>query len=201
MALLTRLVVGGSWRAAQWRCVVLCCMLTFPGATGAQAPAPPPPAITAENQLKAVFLFNFAQFVEWPARTFKEAKEPIVIGMLGDDPFGAYLDELVRDEKIGERPIIVRRYPRVEDVAACHILFISRSEAGQLDKILAQIKARSLLSVGDMDGFNRLGGMVRFATDGGKIQLRINVAAARAAELTISSKLLAHATIVPPGKD
>src|SRR6266700_7057796 len=61
--------------------------------------------ISDENQIKAVFLFNFAQFVEWPARAFPGKEAPLVIGILGEDPFGNYLDELVSGEKIGERPL------------------------------------------------------------------------------------------------
>ena len=163
--------------------------------------APPPAATSAEYQLKAVFLFNFAQFVEWPARAFRDPKAPLVIGILGEDPFGTYLDDLVSGEKIGERPLLVRRYQRAEDLTGCHIVFICRSEAGDLDKLVARLKNRCLLTISDVDSFTREGGMVRFATEKGKIRLRINVEAAKACELTISSKLLRPGTIVTPGKD
>ena len=116
---------------------------------GAHAPAAPSP----EYQIKAIFLFQFAQFVEWPARAFHGAHDPLVIGVCGEDPFGSFLDEAVRGEKIGERPLVVRRYRRGEDIADCHILFISRSESGQLDQILARLKGRSVLTVGDMEQF------------------------------------------------
>jgi len=165
----------------------------------ASAEPPAQAAIPAGYQLKAVFLFNFAQFVSWPPGAFQGAQSPIVIGVLGDDPFGSYLDRVVQGEKIGDRRLVVRRYSQVEDVADCHILFISRSEADHLGSVLARIKGRSLLTVGDLDNFARLGGMVRFVTENGKIRLRINVAAAKASGLTISSKLLAHATIVATG--
>jgi hypothetical protein len=165
----------------------------------AAAQAPAQTAISAENQVKAVFLFNFAQFLAWPPGAFRSPQSPIVIGVLGDDPFGPYLDRVVQGERIGERPLVVRRYRRPEDAAECSILFISRSEAGEFDTVMARLKGRSLLTVGDFDGFARLGGMVRFVTENGKIRLRINVLAAKAAGLTISSKLLAHATIVSAG--
>lgn len=181
-------------RCASWILGVALLVASVPGAA-AQA------AISAENQVKAVFLFNFAQFVGWPPEAFKGTDTPIVIGVLGSDPFGSYLDELVRGEKIGSRPMLVRRLRRVEDVGDCHILFISRSEAGSLGAIMAQLKGRSVLTVGDVDGFTRLGGMVRFMTEEGKIHLRINVQSVRSAGLTISSRLLAHAAIVSPGED
>ncbi len=182
------------WRTG-W-CALLVLMLI---ATGGVARAQTP--ISQENQVKAVFLFKLVQFLDWPANAFPESKSPIVIGVLGDDPFGSYLDDLVKGEKIGERPMVVRRFHRVEDVAGCQILFVSRSESGQLNRIFAALKGRCILTVGDVEGFASQGGMVRFATEGGKIQLRINVTAAKAAELTISSKLLALATILAPGKD
>lgn len=163
---------------------------------------PPDPApISAEYQLKAVFLFNFAQFVEWPPRAFAKSNAPLIIAVLGDDPFGTYLDDLVRGEKVGERPLIVRRYPHGDEPADCHIIFICRSESRDLEKILAQLQGRSVLTVSDVDSFTRQGGMVRFVTENGKIRLRINVEAAKACDLTISSKILRPGTIASPGKD
>jgi hypothetical protein len=165
------------------------------------AGAPPPPVPPPEYQIKAVFLFNFTQFVEWPASAFADPAAPLIIGVLGEDPFGAQLDDAVRDEKIGLRPLVVRRYQRVDEIAECHLLFISGSEAGQLPKIMARLKGRSMLTVGDTAGFNRLGGMVRFVTENNKIRLRINVEAAKAAGLVLSSKLLRPAMIFNPEKD
>src|ERR1700741_2837366 len=81
-----------------------------------------------EYQVKAVFLFNFAQFVDWPPAAFSGADAPLVIGILCDDPFGPYLDETVRDEKVADRPLEIQRYRRVDEIRTCHVLFISRSE-------------------------------------------------------------------------
>ncbi len=157
--------------------------------------------ISAEYQVKAVFLFNFAQFVEWPPRAFQKNNAPLVIGVLGEDPFGTYLDDLVRGEKVGERPLLIRRYPHGDEPGDCHILFVCRSETKDLEKILAQLHDRSVLTVSDVDAFTRQGGMVRFVTENGKIRLRINVEASKASHLTISSKILRPGTIVSPGKD
>ena len=170
---------------------------------GSMFAAEPPAAPTAagEYQVKAVFLFNFAQFVEWPSRTFVDARAPLVIGVLGEDPFGTYLDDLVKGDKIVERPIVIRRFQRIEDVGDYHILYISNAESGALDKIIPALKDRSVLTVSDAVNFSRQGGMVRFVTESGKIRMRINVEAARAAALTISSKILRPATIVTREKD
>lgn len=147
-------------------------------------------APTAEYQIKAVFLFNFAQFIEWPPTAFPERQTPFVIGVLGQDPFGSYLDETVRGEKVNNRPLTVRRYRRVEEIQTCHVLFISRSEAGRLDQILANLKYRNILTVADVESAASSGVMIRFVTQQNKIRLRINPEAAKAANLTISSKLL-----------
>src|SRR5207244_3549829 len=95
-----------------------------------------------EYQVKAVFLFNFAQFVDWPTQAFAQAQTPLVIGVLGEDPFGAYLDETVRGEKANRRPLSVQRYRQVAEIKTCHVLFISRSETDRLEQILAGLKGR-----------------------------------------------------------
>jgi len=153
-------------------------------------------APSREHQVKAVFLFNFAQFVEWPPQAFPEAATAVVVGVLGEDPFGAFLDETVRGEKVNGRPLVIQRYRRVEEIKACHVLFISGSEAGNLRAILGSLKGRSILTVSDTEGFARDGGMIGFVTEKNKTRLKINVEAAKAANLTISSRLLKPAEIV-----
>lgn len=158
-------------------------------------------AVSKEYQVKAVFLFNFSQFVEWPAEAFPEAQTPLVIGIIGEDPFGDYLDEIVRGEKVNNHPLVVQRYQRVEEIKTCHILFVSPSETKQLEQIFTSLKGRNILTVGDVGGFALRGGMIRFVTEKNKIRFRANVEAAKAANLTISSKLLRPAEIIAPGKD
>lgn len=153
-----------------------------------------------EYQLKAVFLFRFVQFVDWPPEVLPDETTAFVIGILGDDPFGAYLEDIVRGEKVMNRPLEVQRYRRPEDIKTCHVLFISRSTDDRSEDIVAQLKGRSILTVGETDGFARSGGVIRFATDTGKVRLKVNVEAAKAANLTISSKLLRSVEIVTPGK-
>ncbi|HET6568642.1 MAG TPA: YfiR family protein [Rhodothermales bacterium] len=174
---------------AHW--LVLATLLVASIETTAAQTTPSP-----EYQVKAVFLYHFTEFVTWPRSAFPEAQAPLVIGVLGDDPFGAYLDETVRGEMVNGHPLVVRRYDRVEQVEGCQILFVSPSEAGRLGRILSRTSDRPLLTVGDTDDFARDGGIIQFVTVRGKIRLRINVDAARSAGLTISSKLLGLADIV-----
>lgn len=154
----------------------------------------------SEYELKAVFLFHFAQFVEWPPSAFDDASAPLCIGVLGTDPFGDVLDATVRGEKVNGRNIVVRRYRRAEEIDACHILFVSRLEGERLREALETLAGRSILTVSDVENFEYEGGIVRFVTQNNRIRLRINLDAAKAARLTISSKLLRAADVISPGK-
>ena len=157
--------------------------------------------ISREYQVKAVFLFNFAQFVEWPTNALSDTQTPLTIGVLGDDPFDGFLDDTVRGEKVDGHPLVVQRYHNIEDVENCQVLFISRSENKRMEQILADLKGRNILTVGDADGFVKNGGVIRFVTEENKIHFRISLEAAKNAKLTISSKMLRLAEIVAPGKD
>jgi hypothetical protein len=172
------------------RCALLVMTAVLSLALPASAAAP------TEYQVKAVFLFNFSQFVDWPPAAFAGPRSPITICVLGHDPFGAALDDIVQGEIVNGRPLEVQRYRSAEELGGCHILFIDRSEYSRLGEILAQLTGRSVLTVGDVEGFARQGGMIRFMTVGNKIRLRVNLDAAQAAGLTISSKLLRPAEIV-----
>jgi uncharacterized protein DUF4154 len=150
------------------------------------------------SEVQAVFLFNFAQFVEWPPEAFSDSQAPLVIGILGKDPFGSFLDETVRGEKVRGRTFRIERYRRVDDVKDSHILFISRSETKRLEGILAALKGKPILTVSNADDFERPGGIIRFILDQSRIRLSVDLEAAQAARLTFSSKLLRSAEIVPP---
>jgi hypothetical protein len=164
-----------------------------PRAIYSQARAP------SEYQIKAVFLFHFTQFVEWPTASTPN-QGPFVIGVLGEDPFGTFLDETVKNERAGGRELSIRRYRSAADIGDCQMLFISRSEGGRLAEVLDALKGKSVLTVGDSEDFARRGGMIRFVTDRGKVHLRVNVDAARDGNLTISSKLLRSAEIIHRGE-
>jgi uncharacterized protein DUF4154 len=191
---LRALALRGVQASARSWCVI--CGLLLLGGLDASAQT----GASREYQVKAVFLFNFAQFVEWPPAAFAGANSPIVIGVLGENPFGTDLDETLRGETVNNRPLEVRRYHRLDEIKTCHVLFISRSEANRLEQILVSLKDRSILTVGDGEDFVQRGGMIRLATAQNKIRLIINVDAAKAANLTISSKLLRAAELVTPSK-
>jgi hypothetical protein len=161
-------------------------------------PAAPTPGM--EYQVKAVFLFNFTQFVDWPAEAFARPDSPLIIGILGQDPFDTYLDDVVRGEKAGGHPIIVRRFRDIDSVRDCQLLFVGEADSRRPETVLAALRERTILTVGDSGDFSKRGGMIDFITRQGKIRLQINVETVRAARLTVSSKLLRLADIVNPGK-
>jgi hypothetical protein len=150
----------------------------------------------SEYQVKAVYLFNFGQFVEWPADAFAASNSPFVIGIVGEDPFDGMLEHVVRGESLGQHPIEVRRYDSADDVKHCNILFIGRAEAARLPETVAALRGRSILTVTDVAGGEHEGAMIVLVTENNRVRLRINPSAARASRLTISSKLLRPAEIV-----
>lgn len=145
-----------------------------------------------EYQVKAVFLFNFAQFVSWPT---PQSSDPFVIGIVGDDPFDSYLDETVRGEKVNNRLLTTQRFRRGRDPRNCNILFISQSERERAAQIISNLKGRSVLTVSDIEGFADLGGMIELFTEKNKIHMRVNLEAVKAANLKVSSKLLRVAEV------
>jgi hypothetical protein len=152
------------------------------------------------SQLKAVFLFNFAQFTEWPPEAFVEKEEPMVIGILGSDPFGDALDATVHNEVVRGRHLVVRRYKSVADTRGAHILYIGQSEASRLGQALNALKGKPILTVSDIEGAARRGIMIGFINDHSRIRFQINPNAAKTANLTLSSKLLRVADIVEQDK-
>lgn len=155
-------------------------------------PAPTP----SEYQVKAVFLFNFGQFVEWPNHAFDTPQAPFVIGILGEDPFGRTLDDVVRGESVGAHSLVVRRYRDASEISDCNILFIGRSEEDRLGEALTAVRGQSVLTVTDIEGAEKRGAMIVLFNEHNRIRMRINLAAAKASQLVISSKLLRPAEVV-----
>jgi len=161
--------------------------------TMASAAEPPPPT---EYQIKAAFLYNFAKFVEWPATALRDPGAPIIVAVLGEDPFGADLEQTLNGKSAGGRRVLVRRFKGVRDLEFCHILFISPSEKEHLRETLRALKNSNILTVGESDGFARLGGMINFIPEENRVRFEINIDAADRAGLKISSKLLKLAKII-----
>lgn len=177
-----------------WSALLLSAIL-WPGqpATAAE------PVVTKEYQVKAAFLYNFTKFVEWPAEKFADTNSPIVIGVLGHNPFGAVLAETVRDRKVNERGIQIKLINTLSEIQGLHLLFISAAEANrQVEALEAAFKAGAVLGVGESEAFLKRGGTIRFALEDDKVRFEIDLHSAERAQLKISSQLLRLARVVTP---
>jgi len=155
---------------------------------------------SSEYLIKAGFIYNFAKFVEWPPTSFPQSDAPIVIGILGTDPFGSVLDRIVADKKIGSRGFVVRRYKwskDLKDLRECRILYVSSSEKAHTDEVLECVKWLPILTIGETPGFAERGGVIRFTVEDNRVRFEVSVDAAHNANLNISSRLLTLAKIIP----
>jgi len=158
-----------------------------------------PPA-AKEYQIKAVFLFNFVNFISWPDDAFDSSLSTFNICVLGEDPFGIFLDFTTEGQTAkGGRTLKIKRLKdNIQDVQTCHILFISHSEQHNLKSIFERIKNLPILTVSDIDNFVKKGGMVKFFSRNNKIRLGINPEAIKAEGLTANANLLNLSHIIRP---
>lgn len=154
-----------------------------------------------EYQVKAAFLYNFANFVEWPSTAFKTDKDPMQICVLGVNPFGRSLVDLLKGKTVSGRPIAVADIADSNHASACHIVFVSSSEGKRARDILKGLPATGVLTVGETNGFASEGGMVNFTREEGRLRFEINPTIAVDARLRISSRVLQLARIVKSDKD
>jgi hypothetical protein len=155
-----------------------------------------PAAAPSEYQVKAVFLLNFLKYVEWPATAHAGANTPLQIGHIGKDRFGANLSSLVESKSIEGRHVLLKYSDAQNDWRQSHVLFISNSEQRRLPEILAAVKDAPVLTVGETEDFLEQGGMINFVVKGKNVRIEINLVAAEAAGLKLSSRLLAIADVV-----
>lgn len=177
-------------RKAHWLPFVLAVSVLLSAMAAAQSDQP------GEYEVKAAFLFNFTKFVEWPESSFHDAHSPIVIGIVGDDPFGAGLTSLVAGQKVQGRSIVITKYRRGDDLRRCHVLFVSASERQRAMEILAALQDSGVLTVSDLDGFAAAGGVLQFVMQENRVRFVVNLEAATQGKLRISAKLLALAQVV-----
>ncbi len=149
-----------------------------------------------ENQVKAAYLFNFTRFVEWPTNSFAEAETPLIIGILGDDPFREALEKTVRGEKVKGHPLAVRSSRKIEDLKSCHVIFVDKTQKPQMQQILATLRDCPVLTVGEIDGFAQRGGIINMIKQEKRIGFEINNEAARRQGIKIGSQLTELGTCV-----
>ena len=152
--------------------------------------------VSSEYLIKAGFIYNFANLVQWPSNAFIQADSPIVIGILGEDPFGTVLDRVLAGKKVNGRVFLLKRLKSVPDLKECHIVFVSSSEIAHLAEAIHVVKGMPILTIGEIPGFARRGGIINLVLEDNKVHFEVNVEAAKEADLNISSRLLALARIV-----
>ena len=149
-----------------------------------------------EYQVKAAFLFNFAKFVEWPAKSFPKPSDPIVICIAGENPFEDHLKQVIQGKVWEGRTFAILQIVDLPPKPRCQILFVNSSGRQRFRSIVGSLKGSGILTVGDSPGFVDDGGIINLKLDGGKVRFEINVNAAEQAQLSLSSKLLSLAQIV-----
>jgi hypothetical protein len=154
-----------------------------------QAQNPP-----TEYQVKAAYLYNFGRFVEWPLNTAPGGSFTVCI--LGQDPFGPTLDSTLAGETISGKAIVAKRISTPKETDNCQILFVSLTDSSRLNKIIAAVNKRAILTVSDTPQFAERGGMIQFVIDGKRVRFEVNLTATQQAGLTLSSELLKVATAV-----
>ena len=150
----------------------------------------------SEYQVKAAFLFNFTKFVEWPEGSFEDPQAPIVVGIIGDDPFGDDLGRIIAGQKVQGRSLVIRRERWGDDLRRCHVLFISASEHERSARILGSVQSAGVLTVSDTEGFAEAGGVIEFVIEQNRVRFIVNLDAATQGRLRMSAKLLALARVI-----
>ena len=151
----------------------------------------------SEYQVKAAFLLNFARFVEWPSTG--AAQDPLVIGIVGKNPFGDSLDRAVNGKSANGRSLIIRHLSDLSGLQSCNLVFFPAAENRRFPQAAAALANSSILTVGESDGFAARGGMINFVVRDGRVLFEVNPAAASRARLKISSKVLQLAIVVKDG--
>ncbi len=164
-------------------------------------------AQSLEYQVKAAFLYNFFQFVDWPEEKPADSNKPVIIGIIGEDPFGNAF-EPIKDKKVKGRSVVIKRFKSFEELkkstekdkpesgqeiktlTECYLLFICSSEQKNLKEIINTVKDHDVLTVGETEGFLEAGGIIKWFVEEKKIRFEINVTAAEQAKLKIRSELL-----------
>ncbi|MBI3768336.1 MAG: YfiR family protein [Deltaproteobacteria bacterium] len=180
----SRRLVAGLLAALVWSAA----LRTVPTAAGTRTPT--------EYDVKAVYLLNFARFVEWPDAGFATATAPFAICVLGSDPFGSTLDETLAGETIAGRNLVTRRIAHPTDATTCQIVFTGASETTRLPAIVDALAGRPVLTVGDETAFTQRGGMISFRLEQSTVRIDVNPEAIRRSGLSMSSQLLRLARIV-----
>jgi hypothetical protein len=177
-----------------WLARAVCVACFFAGLSSSQAAD----SVSKEYKIKAAYLYNFAKFVEWPADSFTNSQEPLVIGVFGQNPFGEELKAIAKDHKINGRDIVIKPVATLAEAGGVHLMFFGVTEDDQVAGMLAALKNSSVLTVGESEKFFAAGGMITFVREADKVRFEINAPAAEQHGVKISAQLLKLAKPIPP---
>lgn len=163
-------------------------LLGLSGSTAVLQAQPTP----SEYQVKAAYLLNFAKFVQWPTNAFETTNAPIIIGVLGENPFEGNLESMIQGKAVCGRPLAVKFFASAKDAGLkrCQILFVCQSERKRLNDIVTALKGAGVLTVSELESFLGAGGMFNFIMEANKVRFEVNEAAVKQSGLCVSSKLL-----------
>lgn len=173
-------------RVATWRRWIVLLALSWSFIATSWSAEP----VSKEYQLKAAFLYNFTKFVEWPTNRFATTNEPLVLGVLGDNPFGAELTKAVQGRTQNGRALVVSNLTQTALATNVHLLFVPRGQELFFERQLAPLHTAGVLTIGESELFANQEGIITFTTEADKIRFEINLAATETTGLKISSKLL-----------
>jgi len=154
-----------------------------------------------EYEVKAAFIYNFIQFVEWPQTAFADPAAPFRVCVYGDNPFGSALERTIRGEQVNGHPIAIERVAVGGMVTQCQLLFVPQSQSARTAGVLRAAGEAPVLSVGESPNFLRAGGMINLFVEGGRVRFDVNLSAASARGLVASSKLLRVARNTSEGEE
>jgi hypothetical protein len=150
----------------------------------------------AEYPVKLAFLYNFTKFVEWPPDSYRAPSAPLLICIVGHDPFSQILEAELRTRNVGGHPVEVRALKPNDKLSLCQIVFVPATEKQHAGRIVSGLKGSNTLTVGETDGFAVQGGIINLTVEANNVHFEINRLAAERAGLKISSRLLSIAKIV-----
>lgn len=143
-----------------------------------------------EYDVKAVYLYKIGLFVRWPESAFSDSTSPLVISVIGKDPFGAKLDRALVGKSLFGRSLEVRRHDSIDDLDTCHILFVADQDRHQTRAALSRFKDQATLIVGESDDFIKAGGDLQFLVRDDRVRFKVSDRRARQAGLDVSAKLM-----------
>jgi hypothetical protein len=182
-------IPGASWYGGFFVLIGLLWIGNSPS-RGADADVP------KEYQIKAAFLYNFTKFVEWPAQHFTTDSHPIVIGVLGRNPFGEELEKIIKGRRGNGREIAIAFVETSADAVSADLVFVCVGEESRFEAMNAALCQAQVLTVGESPRFAQAGGIITFLREADKVRFAINLESAGRAGLKVSAQLLKLATEV-----